>query len=259
MQIDVIPISAFTDNYIWAIREKSSDQVVVVDPGDAKPVLQYLQKHAYSLSAILITHHHADHQGGTPELLKVFPDAPIYGPATELIVGCHYLLKEGDAPIIPGLSEKIHILDIPGHTAGHIAYFIEPDLCFCGDTLFSAGCGRLFEGTPKKMLHSLGKLLALGDATKIYCGHEYTLSNLRFAEQVEPDNIEIQQYAQRVLQLRESGQPSLPSTILVEKQINPFLRCHIPAVAKAIQSHSTHSPESLVGLFAALREWKNSF
>ena len=258
MFTDVVPIPAFVDNYIWALREVSSDQVVIVDPGDAKPVLQYLQEHAYKLSAILITHHHADHQGGIPALLKAFPATPIYGPATELIMGRTHALKEGDRPSVPGISEKVHILDIPGHTAGHIAYFIEPDLCFCGDTLFSAGCGRLFEGTAAQMVQSLNKLVQLGDSTKIYCGHEYTLSNLRFAEQVEADNPDIQKQYQKITRLREAGQASLPSSILLEKQINPFLRCHIPTVIEAIQAYNPHCSQDLIGLFAALRDWKNT-
>jgi hydroxyacylglutathione hydrolase len=259
MSIEVVPILAFSDNYIWAIREILSNQVVIVDPGSAKPVVQYLQEHGYTLSAILITHHHADHQAGIPELLKAFPATPIYGPATESILGCTHPLKEGDSPNIPGLHQKVHIIDIPGHTAGHIAYFIEPDLCFCGDTLFSAGCGRLFEGTAEQMVRSLNKLIHLGDTTKIYCGHEYTVSNLRFAGRVEADNPDIQKQYQRVTQLRAAGQPSLPSTILIEKKTNPFLRCHIPDVINAIQAHSTDCASDYISLFAALRNWKNNF
>jgi hydroxyacylglutathione hydrolase len=180
----IIPIPAFVDNYIWLVREGSAG--AVVDPGDAAPVIAYLQREGITLTAIIATHHHGDHVGGIRDLTARWP-VPVYGPASEAIPGRTQALIEGDAIVVPGIGLPLSTLDIPGHTAGHIA-LVGQDLVFCGDTLFAAGCGRLFEGTPAQMVASLGKLAALPDMTRIYCGHEYSLSNLRFALAVEPDS-----------------------------------------------------------------------
>ena len=189
--VAIIPIPAFTDNYIWLLRDGRG--AVVVDPGDAAPVLAYLAAHDLALTAILATHHHGDHVGGVTALLERFP-VPVFGPARERIPGRTNAVADGDRIVVPGLPGTLAVLDIPGHTAGHVAYFGEIDgvpVLFCGDTLFAAGCGRLFEGTPAQMWASLSALAALPPATRVYCGHEYTLANLRFAQAVEPHNPDV--------------------------------------------------------------------
>jgi len=251
----IIPIPAFADNYIWALRE--GNDVAVVDPGDAAPVIAHLEREKLSLSAILATHHHGDHVGGVRELTARW-DVPVYGPAREDIPGRTHSSAEGDAIIVPGIGIEFFVLDIPGHTAGHIA-FVGGGCVFCGDTLFAAGCGRLFEGTPAQMLASLDKLAALPDVTQVYCGHEYTTSNLRFARAVEPESDALVEREKRAQAKRAQGLPTLPSMISEERLTNPFLRVREPAVRAAIERHAGRALDSAVAAFAELRAWKNSF
>ncbi|MEO5764131.1 MAG: hydroxyacylglutathione hydrolase [Casimicrobiaceae bacterium] len=255
----IIPIPAFTDNYIWLIREGSN--AAVVDPGDAAPVIAYLDAEKLALTAIVATHHHNDHVGGNRALLERW-SCPVLGPAQEVIPGRTHALREGDRVEVAGVDVTLDVLDIPGHTAGHIAYVGSvggtPTL-FCGDTLFAAGCGRLFEGTPAQMWSSLSKLAALAPATRAYCGHEYTVANLRFARAVEPSNRAIEEREGREQQKRARGAPTLPTTIAEERATNPFLRAGEPAVRAAAEAHAGHPLPEVVATFAELREWKNTF
>lgn len=251
-------ISAFNDNYIWLLHNQQ--HAVVVDPGDATPVLNTLNELGLVLDAILITHHHHDHVGGIDKLKQHFPQAIVYGPALESIPKRDHALKQDDTITLPNLHLSFKVLDIPGHTAGHIAYFgcnQEEPLLFCGDALFSGGCGRLFEGTAAQMVESLSKITALPPSTLVCCAHEYTLSNLNWALQVEPDNLDLQSYHEKVVQLRENKQSTLPSTVGLEMQINPFLRTHVPAVQLHAAAYSQRQASDNTDVFAQLREWKN--
>jgi len=250
--LDISFIPAFKDNYIWLLRR--GNEAVVVDPGDALPVKARLAADGLTLTAILITHHHADHQGGVPELLAEFA-VPVYGPETESITACTVPLSGGEGFEL--LGETFRVIDVPGHTAGHIAYVIEGAL-FCGDTLFAGGCGRLFEGTPAQMLASLNKLAALPDETLVYCAHEYTQSNLRFALAVEPDNAAIQERVAQVAMRRAKGQATVPSSLREERVTNPFLRLHESAVISAAREYGSQGSDPL-SVFTAIREWKNGF
>ena len=254
----IIPIPAFRDNYIWAVR--SGRFAAVVDPGDAAPVLAWLAANDVRLSAIIATHHHADHVGGI-DTLRTRHDVPVFGPAHETIPGRTRALVEDDRIEVPGVGLSLAVLDIPGHTAGHIAYYTSgaDPLLFCGDTLFAAGCGRLFEGTPAEMWSSLSKLAALPPATRVYCGHEYTLANLRFAEAVEPANADVRARVARERGKRERGLPTLPTTIGEELATNPFLRAARPAVMASAARHAGRPVTDPVDAFATLREWKNGF
>jgi hydroxyacylglutathione hydrolase len=255
----IIPIPAFADNYIWLLVQDAA--AAVVDPGDAAPVLDYLDRHGLALSAILNTHHHGDHVGGNLALLARF-DVPVLGPSREEIPGRTQAVTGGDRVAVPGIGVAFDVLDVPGHTAGHIAYygdFAGDPVLFCGDTLFAGGCGRLFEGTPGQMWSSLCALAALPDATRVYCAHEYTLANLRFAAAVEPDNAELAARVVRERQKRERGEPTVPSTIGVERATNPFLRAALPQVKAAVAVHAGVTPLDDTASFAALREWKNHF
>lgn len=255
MQIN--PIAAFSDNYIWAISDLAQGMVAIVDPGDAEPVFSYLKQKQLKLAAILATHHHADHTGGIEHLINKFP-VPVYGPANEKIPHRTKICHDGEHICINPLHFTMKILSIPGHTSGHIAYYGNNKL-FCGDTLFMAGCGRLFEGTPQQMLQSLQKIARLPDETQIYCAHEYTEQNLRFASQVEPGNIYIQQRIDDVKNSRRNNQPSVPSTLTLEKNTNPFLRTHIPAVKQAAEYFAKQQLHNEVEVFAAIRRWKDNF
>ena len=255
--MNLIALPAFEDNYLWLLHDGA--RALVVDPGDAQPVQAALARLGLSLQGILVTHHHGDHTGGVAAL-RAATGAAVYGPASERIPEPYQALRGGQGVNVLGITWQV--IDVPGHTAGHIAYYA-PDvdgapLLFCGDTLFSGGCGRLFEGTPAQMLASLDALAALPAATRVCCAHEYTLANLRFAAAVEPGNQALADYTRQCERRRAQGLPTLPSDIGTERAINPFLRSRQPAVAQAVRAH-TPSAQGEVAVFAALREWKNTF
>ncbi|WP_035481169.1 hydroxyacylglutathione hydrolase [Gallaecimonas xiamenensis] len=252
-QDPVFAIPAFKDNYIWAIRT-GPDSIAVVDPGDAQPVLAVLAERQWTLSAILITHHHWDHTGGIAELCARYP-VPVYGPASEDIDGITQPLSEGDRVQLQTL-ETLQVLAVPGHTRGHIAYFGQ-GMLFCGDTLFSGGCGRLFEGDAPTMFESLQKLAALPGETRVYCTHEYTQANLGFAWKVEPTNQALKTYMEDVARWRQAGLATLPSTLAKEKAINPFLRVEQTAVKAAAEAFNEGPCDTAVQVFAALRRFKD--
>ena len=255
MQLTALP--AFDDNYIWLLHDGT--QALVVDPGAAPPVSDALRRLGLRLAAILVTHHHADHTGGVAALRQA-SGARVFGPAREPVPEPFTPLTGGDH--VPALGIAFRVIDVPGHTAGHIAYFADDvngaPLLFSGDTLFSGGCGRVFEGTPAQMLASLDALAALPADTRVCCAHEYTLSNLRFARAVEPGNATLADYERQCQALRAQGQPTLPSSIGLERAINPFLRSRQAAVAQAVHAHAACANDD-AAVFAALREWKNGF
>ncbi|TQV86761.1 hydroxyacylglutathione hydrolase [Aliikangiella coralliicola] len=257
----ITPIPAFNDNYLWLLD--NGVDAIVVDPGDAAPVDAYLKSNNLNLAAILITHHHGDHIGGVPRLKQMY-GCRTYGPSNDSVNGLDYRLDQGDSITIEELGLSFQVIDVPGHTRGHIAYFMpESSLCtnglFCGDTLFSGGCGRLFEGTPQQMWQSMQKILSLPENTKIYPAHEYTLSNLKFASEVEPQNQHLTHYIEKVKALRELNQPSLPSELSVEKQVNPFLRIREPSVISSAMHRVSRDTLSEPEVFAVIRQWKDSF
>jgi hydroxyacylglutathione hydrolase len=254
----LVPLPAFQDNYLWVLHD--GVRALVVDPGDAQPVLGFLQQAGLQLEAILVTHHHPDHIGGV-DAVRDATGAHVFGPARETVPSPYQPLAHGER--ITALGLPFDVIDVPGHTAGHIAYYT-PDVdgapvLFCGDTLFSGGCGRLFEGTPAQMLGSLDALSALPATSRVCCAHEYTLANLRFARAVEPDNEELARYQQHCEDLRRRGQPTLPAALGEEKRINPFLRTRLPSVARAAQAYNGANAEDEVAVFAAIRQWKNEF
>lgn len=230
---------------------------VVVDPGDADPVLSLLDQQGLSLTGILITHHHGDHTNGIAKLLAKY-SVPVFGPATEAIPGVSKGVQESDIVHIPALNLHFQILDIPAHTQGHIAYYGHSSV-FCGDTLFTGGCGRLFEGTAAEMYASLQKLAALPDDTLVYCGHEYTEANLRFAGLVEPDNPALLQRLTVVHSLRAQNQSTVPAPLSLEKATNPFLRAHLPALQKAAEQFAGTPLNDPIEVFTALRRWKDGW
>jgi hydroxyacylglutathione hydrolase len=253
----VLAIPAFKDNYLWLIHNGVS--AVAVDPGDAAPILDALAQHKLTLAAILLTHHHADHVGGVPRLLQ-HTKVPVYGPRNDAIAAVTVTLAEGDRVDLPELPLQLSVLDVPGHTRGHIAYVAQAQgWLFCGDTLFAGGCGRLFEGTPAQMMQSLQKLGALPSDTQVYCAHEYTMANLRFASAAEPDNAALRQRVADEQAKRDRGQPTVPSTIALERQTNPFLRHEAGGVVKTLREHGLPAGATPLEAFAALREWKNNF
>ncbi|MHB0989978.1 MAG: hydroxyacylglutathione hydrolase [Burkholderiales bacterium] len=253
--LSISPVSAFNDNYIWTIHNKT--HAAVIDPGDAGPVLAFLQKNGLELSAILITHHHHDHVDGNADLVQRYP-VPVYGPAAEVIPCKTSAVQEGNTIELKELALSLHVAEVPGHTAGHVAYYAD-GMVFCGDTLFGCGCGRLFEGTPAQMLASLTKLAQLPRDTQVYCAHEYTLSNIAFALTVEPANALLHARAAKDRDRIAHGNPTLPSTIGLELDTNPFLRCHLPAVRNYVQLLSDRPPETITEVFAKLRTLKNAF
>lgn len=256
--LKVTAVPAFDDNYLWLIHSpRAADQVLVVDPGDAGAIDSALQRHQLTLRGILVTHHHGDHVGGVNDLLQKY-DVPVYGPTNEPIPGHPHRVVEGQHVQFDDLGLAFQVLELPGHTLGHIGY-AGHGAVFCGDTLFSGGCGRLFEGTPAQMTASLQKLATLPIATAVYCAHEYTLGNLRFAQVVEPNNTALTEYLGQCLELRRAGRPTVPSSIGLELRINPFLRTSAGTVKQAAEHHAGRKIDSETEVFAILREWKNHF
>jgi hydroxyacylglutathione hydrolase len=259
--LHILPVPAFNDNYLWLMHD--GRHAAVVDPGDAEPILAALREHGLALTAILLTHHHRDHIGGVPTLLQRF-DMPVFGPRGDGIAAVTRPLGEGDRITVPGIGVELAVLDVPGHTHGHIAYAGggtegRPWL-FCGDTLFAGGCGRIFEGTPAQMAASLDKLAALPPDTQVFCAHEYTLSNLRFALAVEPDNAALRSRMEVETGKRQHGLPTVPSTIAVERATNPFLRYREQGIARRLAAEGKVAADAApLAVFAALREWKNHF
>ena len=251
---EIIKIPAFKDNYIWLLRKGGS--AVVVDPGDARPVLDYLQQERLTLASILVTHHHADHQGGVASLLAHYP-AEVFGPATESITALTQPLRGGETICLSSLGVELLVIAVPGHTLGHLAYYGAGCL-LCGDTLFSGGCGRIFEGSPAQMFDSLTRLASLPDQVNVYCAHEYTEANLRFAMAVEPGNRALRRRVDEVAVFRAKGMATVPSTIAVEKATNPFLRCTEPELVDAARERGSKGNDAL-SVFSTLREWKNNF
>ncbi len=252
---ELLSLPAFSDNYIWMMH--NGRDALVVDPGDADVVRQALLQRNLSLKAILVTHHHPDHTGGV-QALRDLLQGPVYAPVREDTPLPREPVSGGQHLAVLGLP--VQVIDVPGHTAGHIAYLVEPPeqapILFCGDTLFSGGCGRLFEGTPAQMHASLSALAELPGHTRVCCAHEYTLSNLRFARTVEPGNADLASYQDRCIELRAQGAPTLPSSIDTERMINPFLRCHVPEVRDSALEQGAAGDDP-VAVLAALREWKN--
>lgn len=251
--LEIVPLPAFRDNYIWTLRR--GDAAAVVDPGDARPVKDYLARERLRLVAILATHHHPDHVGGIAELAGD-TGAAVYGPRAEPIPALTHPVAEGDTVALAALGVAFAVFDVPGHTRAHVAYYGAGAL-FCGDTLFACGCGRLFEGTPAQMVGSLAKLAALPGATRLYCAHEYTLANIEFARKVEPENAALAEREARARALRAQGRPTLPSTLDEERATNPFLRLAEPAVVEAASRYLGERVCEPVRVFAAIREWKN--
>jgi hydroxyacylglutathione hydrolase len=260
--LHIEPVKAFNDNYLWVFHEEGDTQACAVDPGDAGPVLAWLEQAGLQLAAILVTHHHGDHIGGIDTLLRHF-SVPVYGPATPRIPQVTHAVTEGD--VVRILEHDFRVLNVPGHTLEHIAYVSTERVTaagpalFCGDTLFAAGCGRMFEGTPPMMHGSLRKLAALSPDTQVFCAHEYTLSNLRFAAAVMPDDADVQARIRNESTKREHNQPTVPSNIGLELRTNPFLRCAEPAVISAAQRQHSVETTDPATIFGVLRKWKDNF
>jgi hydroxyacylglutathione hydrolase len=258
--LEIVPIPAFTgtyDNYIWLLHV--GKHAIVIDPGDATPVIDYLTSHQLNLCGILITHRHNDHIGGIPKLLEVY-NTRVYGPRSELIPLVTHHIGEGDKIEIDELGLRFDILSVPGHLPDHIAY-VGNGMLFCGDVLFGCGCGKMFIGTAEEFHHSLQRLAALPAQTQVYCAHEYTESNIRFALLCEPGNVQLQQRQRDTLTLRQQGKPTVPSTMALEKATNPFMRCAEPEIIANIMSHFDLAtpPIDQVAVFAALRTWRDLF
>ncbi|MEE9451160.1 MAG: hydroxyacylglutathione hydrolase [Gammaproteobacteria bacterium] len=257
MNIEIKPIPAFRDNYIWTLINRDNQSAVCVDPGDAEPVIAILAQEDLKLTAILITHHHWDHTNGIKKLVKHF-QAPVFGPHKEAIPKLTHPLQEGDEITLDELDLSLTVLEIPGHTLGHIA-FTNQKLVFCGDTLFTAGCGRIFEGTVDQMYNSLQKLSRLPEETLVYCGHEYTEANLNFAMAVEPQNQAIQKRLQQVRQQRQQKQATVPATLQVEHLTNPFLRTEQQSVKEAAERITDKQLATPMDVFSTIRQWKDRF
>ncbi|MGD8206882.1 MAG: hydroxyacylglutathione hydrolase [Thiohalocapsa sp.] len=251
------PIPAFEDNYIWMLRDAGQPAVVVVDPGDADPVIDRLDSEGLGLAAILITHHHRDHTGGVGELIERWPDALVAAPADRRIRGANRIVREGDEVAVAGLSARLDVIEVPGHTATHIAY-LGDGMLFCGDTLFAGGCGRVFDGTFEQLADSLRRIAALPPQTLVYCAHEYTLANLGFAAWVEPDSAALAERTASAERLRAIGRPTVPSGLGLELATNPFLRTSEPAVIAAAERFAGRSLATPTEVLTALRHWKDA-
>lgn len=255
--ITITPILSLKDNYIWTLVDDQKKTAIMIDPGEAKPCFSFLAQQQLTLVGIFITHHHWDHTNGIEELKNRY-DVPVLGPAIENVFAKSVSASEPQRVSVEPFPVTFDVLDIPGHTLGHIAYYAT-GMLFCGDTLFAAGCGRIFEGNPEQMYASLQKIASLPDDTHIYCAHEYTLANLRFAEVVEPANPAIATRIKAVKALREQHQPSLPSLLSEEKETNPFLRCDVPDVIASVEKYAGQKLTSPVEVFTWLRKWKDGF
>lgn len=254
--LDVSRLHAFDDNFIWCLRERDSNRAVVVDPGDEEPVLEFLDAEGLVLGAILITHKHGDHTGGIRSLKAVYPEAVVYGPINEPIPLREVALSDGDSLVPQGLETEFSVMEVPGHTEGHIAYLTE-DMLFCGDTLFAGGCGRVFSGTHEQLHHSLRRIAALPGDTRVFCAHEYTAANLGFANWVEPENARLQERRQSVAELRAQDQATVPSLLEEELATNPFMRTEEPSVIEAAARWSGRALLTGEEVFKAVRTWKD--
>ncbi len=256
--LHVLPITAFDDNYIWLIVNSENRSAAVIDPGDAQPVIAYCAQNNITLCNILITHHHHDHTGGIAKLVEQY-NIPVFGPTAESIPLCQYPLQEGDEVVLEQLDNlTLKVLDIPGHTRGHIAYLGHGWL-FCGDTLFAGGCGRIFEGTAEQLYHSLQKLKQLDPRTLIFCAHEYTLANLKFAHSLEADNLALQKRIDHVQHTRNACQPTLPSTLAEELSTNPFLRCDERTIRLWAEQQCGQTLPDPLSVFTIIRKMKDTF
>ncbi len=262
MQLEIVPIRAFADNYLWLFRPLNSLEACVVDPGDPAPVQRYLEEQGLRLSAILVTHHHRDHTGGVAELAQQY-SAPVYGPYSERIPSISHPLKDGDS--IQVLGARFQVMAVPGHTLDHIAYYCPDPLyqdkpvLFCGDTLFAGGCGRVFEGTLPMMHASLSRLAALPPETQVFCAHEYTLANLRFAQAVTPDSAALAARISLEQQRRAQDVPTVPTSIGMELATNPFLRCGEAELVSAAQERASQPLGDPAAVFGVIRAWKDGF
>ncbi len=254
--LTIEPISAFQDNYIWLLRGQGEGGVAVVDPGDEQPVLELLERRGDVLVAIMITHKHGDHTGGIAGLLEAFPGVPVFGPANEPIGLVDRPLTEGDVVTVPGPDVAFTVLEVPGHTEGHIAYY-GAGVLFCGDTLFAGGCGRVFSGTHRQLNRSLQRIAALPPETRLYCAHEYTADNLGFARWVEPDNPYLLERQSDTARARSRGEPTVPSSLQLELHTNPFLRTGEPAVIAAAERYAGTRLANAEAVFTAIRNWKD--
>jgi len=258
MPAKITAIKAFNDNYIWLAVNPEKTQALCVDPGDATPVIEVIDAQGLDLTAILITHHHFDHTGGIKQLKQRFPKARVYGPNDSRIQSVDSPLDENDRLTLENFDLNFEIISTPGHTSQHLCYFDPQGLLFCGDTLFSAGCGRLFEGTAEQMHASLSKLAKLPEKTRVYCTHEYTLSNIAFALSIDPDNSALVQYRNKIQSVINSGGCSLPSTIATERAINPFLRCDSEAIKRLAFNHYGQEVNE-EEIFRLIRQLKDNF
>jgi hydroxyacylglutathione hydrolase len=262
----ILPVPAFSDNYIWLLCDDQRRRAVAVDPGDAAPVIAALGTHGLELAAVLVTHHHPDHVGGLPALRAAYPNALVHGPMNPAIDGIDRRYRHGDTLALDGFELVFKVIEVPGHTLDHIAWFAprigaaDPrPVLFCGDTLFAGGCGRLFEGTAAQMLASLGRLAALPDETLVYCAHEYTASNLRFARAVEPGNAALAERERRVTALRSADRATVPSNLALERATNPFMRAAQASVRAAANGRLGRAANDESEVFAAIRQWKDGF